>query len=462
MSIPRSLSSWNRNHLREPRTLLAVLWLMLPFGSGQAAQTTVLRTNLNLHLNVAAPRTVTMAPLNVRTTALTALPVISRADFAAKTSSKLDPAKLNVFVREGTEWKRQISALAVSDRTVVPRIPVNATAVFTVPVTNKKVLRKGVTPLKFWLRARPQATDPYEEFEVEYYANPDPARWNQAFQEFETQLHIAIFGTNRTARVNLPSPVTVDLAGHGAEINPSQFTYRAAGDFENFKVSFTRNDVEASVNVFPFTEHAPLIVPVRRFGKIKASVTPRTILGYGLGTAQLTLKRVDTDGADLNEGPELNVDVESTLARFAESPVIPAGKSTTQLTLRSVGAQTDEITVSAQNQQETLKIQYTSPWWFLGAVVAGGLLGGCARCLQKKHWKNDQLARFLIEGCVAGILATAAVCAGVAFSILPAGVSQTELGGFLISAAVGLVGVAAISGLKNLIPKFGAPPSSAT
>ena len=45
--------------------------------------------------------------------------------------------------------------------------------------------------------------------------------------------------------------------------------------------------------------------------------------------------------------------------------------------------------------------------------------------------------------------------AGVAFSLLPTGVVETELGAFLISAAVALVGITAINGLKRLVPKFG-------
>lgn len=427
----------------KPLAMIVGIFLAL-FGEGRVAAATF-TNQATLRALLTMPTTAIRAPSQMTSIRLP----WSNVSAAART--RLNPNTLSVFVKDGADWTRQSAGVTVANQGITANVPRGATAILTTPLTNKLVLSKDAKPLNFWLPTSPTQC---EEFEVESYADPEPARWNKATSTFETDVYLAIFRTNRNLRAALPAPVTVNLAGREAEVSPKELTFTNVANYEKVRVAFARNDVEARINVFPFTEEAPFVVPVRRFHGVDVRVSPQSILGFGLGIANLTIKRVDANTNELAEGPALNVDVEPQVARVSSSVVIPAGAGRSEVSIRSTGVQKDLVKVSVGSYAREVELNYRSPWLFIGSVVLGGLLGGCARCLQKRSRKDKQILRYLAEGCVAGVLAMAAVMAGVAFSLVPAAVAETELGAFLISAAVAMIGITAISGLKKLVPKM--------
>lgn len=411
-----------------------------------AGQTALRRTNT---LGLAATK---LATVKVNPAAAHSLPTVAKTTLASPGVKPTDLGRLKVFVREGPAWKNVETP--TDGNTITPRVPANVQALIATPVTNRMVLKQGSMHLRFATPAPPNSPEPYDTFELESYTAPNPARWDAQKSMFQTELRVALFRTNHISRQPPAAAIIFDFAGYQAEVTPSQLTFTTVGSFQTLQVTFPRNDVEARIDVFPLTEEAPLVVPARWLKCITNTVSPRSILGFGLGTATVTFKRLDQNGKELDEGPDLTLDVAPQFSRVNPTLVITRGNGRANFEVRSVGTKTEQITASAGDLSTVATVQARAPWLYLVAVLAGGITGGCARILNARRRKKGTMLKFLLEGCVAGLLASAAVSAGVALSLLPAAVTGTELGIFLISAAVGMVGVAAIQGLKKLIPQF--------
>lgn len=333
----------------KPLTLIVSLVLALIGESRVAAA--ALTNQATLRARLTMPATAIRAPS--QTTSIR----LAWTNVSAVARTRINPNTLSVFVKEGADWTRQASGITVANQGITATVPRGATTILTTPLTNKLVLSKEAKPLNFWL---PTSATQCEEFEVESYADPEPARWNKANSTFETDVYLAIFRTNRNLRAALPAPVTVNIAGREAEVSPKELTFTKVAIYEKVRVAFARNDVEARINVFPFTEEAPFVVPVRRFNGVDVRVSPKSILGFGLGLANLTIKRVDANTNELAEGPALNVDVEPQVARANSSVIIPAGEGRSEISIRSTGVQKDVVKVSIGSYVREVELTYRS------------------------------------------------------------------------------------------------------
>ena len=432
-----------------PALFLFILCLIQGTFHGFAATATerapLLRTN-----TVSAATTLKMDRVSTTTASTRALPPISKSALVAPALPS-DPARLSVFVRESSSWKNAASIGQLAGATVSPRIPTDKPVILASPVTNRMVLEKGRAPLRFAVADPARPTDPYTVFDLESYTDPNPARWDAERGRFETTLRVALFRTNHNALNPLSSPVTLDFAGYEADVEPGEMKFEKLGTFQSLKVTFPRNDVEARINVFPLTEEAPLVVPARRLAVLTSSVSPASILGLGLGTATVTVRRLDQHTNELSEGPSLPVNLVARFARVNSTIEIPSGRSRTEFRVRSVGTAADTFTASSGPLSTIATLEIRPPWGYFAAVLAGGVAGGCARLL-KAGRRKLKVARLLGEGCLAGLLASVAVSAGVAYTLLPAAVAESEVGIFLISASVALVGISAVGWLRRLVP----------
>lgn len=351
-----------------------------------------------------------------------------------------------VLVRRDGAWKPHRAAEFSGANS---KIPDGQTAVVAEPML-KQQLSQIRGSGRFVLNDGGQT----REMRYEFFANPDPAAWRPSAGRFETEVHVAVFpkqgGTGPLAA--LP----VDVAGVNAEASPGQFVFTQTGKFQVLHVTTKINDEEASINLAPFTTNAPFIIPVRRLGGLRLACSALRLRGYGLGTATITATRVDKKSKDLAEGPKLDLHVTSETLRVPHNISIPQGQSSVTFKLRSSGLGTNRVLIatgSDATKQESLAFECYFPGAYLLATLLGGMVGACARFLEGRNLKRALIRRFVFEGIIAALIATAAVLAGVASNLLPASVCDTELGAFLISAAVSLSGIASVLFLKTLAPK---------
>jgi hypothetical protein len=355
-------------------------------------------------------------------------------------------ANATVLVRTEGAWKLH-GATEISGAKV--KIPDGLSAVVAEPMLRQTLTQAGGSG-RFVLNDGRQS----REMRYEFFAGPDPAVWEPSSGVFTTEVRVAVFP--KVGDTGPLAPLPVEVAGVNAEVNPSQFVFTNAGKYQVIRVTTKVNDEEASVNLAPFTKNAPFVIPVRRLGGLKLTSSALRIRGYGLGTATLTATRVDTKSKDLAEGPKLALHATSDRMRLAQNLSIPSGQSSVAIPVRSAGLGANRVLIATGSdaaRPASLALDCYFPSAYLLATLLGGLIGACARFLEGKARRRERIPRFVFEGVVAAFLATAAVLAGAASNLLPATVCDTELGAFLISAAVSFSGIASVLFLKKLAPQ---------
>ena len=427
------------------KTFIVILGLLLASQLHQQAQ--VIRTNLS--------RGGSAATIKVPSTAIRRVQ-ISRTNQGTG-ASRIDPSKLRVFTRDAQEWKTvEEPVTSGADAISVPTVTGRST-IAVEPQRNRQALSSKPITVPFFMPPASAASSELIPLRIELHADPAPARWNAALNQFETDILIGVFQAGSRRPAPLRSAVQMDFRGEEAVIDPKMLVMTNAAEFRRVRATFPRNDVEARMDVLPFTEDTPLVLPVRRIKKIKTSISPKVIMGFGLGTANLTVSRLDDGNRLLNEGQEIEIPVESTLARLGELVRIPAGKSTVVHSIRSNGLGEDELVLDYAGAIERHKLKYVAPLSFFLFALAGGFFGGVVRWLLGKYNKKSKQPegwRCLLEGIIAGVLITAAASAVVVTTVLPASVLETELAALLLSVAGGLSGVQGVKSVFGRIASF--------
>ncbi len=364
-------------------------------------------------------------------------------------------ASLRVFTRVGAGWLRSTSQVSRAGNEVSVTVPQAISSLVFEPLTSKTLLTSNSAFAIPFVPISATAGAP-RKMTVVPRVQPSPAAWNQARKQFETVLQVAIVPVDPQVRGAIPADYrSLTLEATGADVEPSALELTEYRKFASARLTFKNNDTRPSIDVFPFTDQAPLLVPVRTLGGILLSAAKENISGAGLEEVTLTVSRVDADRRPLAEGPDLPITLSAQYASVPEKLFIPAGAATTNFVIRSAGIQTDKITARAEPFGDTKSIAYIVPKFMLGAVFVGGLLGSAARWLARQKATLQQGMRFLAEGCVAATILTVAAYFGITATTLPASMKGSEAWIFLISAATSYVGIKTLNWLPKIVPAFG-------
>jgi hypothetical protein len=185
------------------------------------------------------------------------------------------------------------------------------------------------------------------------------------------------------------------------------------------------------------------------------STSENRILGYGLGTVALTVWRVAEDAREVVDDKPMVVNLHVDQGKLNPSSLtIPSGQSRASTELRSSGI--GKIKISADSGSwvgELEGVRFVFPIAYTLAGVIGGCLGGAGRIY--RHYRRTQKRRFryLLEGCVVGIVTVGAAAAGMVLFTLPTSVIGTELGAFMLSALGGYTGAPLFQRLSKLTTK---------
>jgi hypothetical protein len=306
---------------------------------------------------------------------------------------------------------------------------------------------------------------------LEVHQSPLP--WNSQTHAYSTRLEIGL-QADGAKNPKLDVPITINLTGNNAAISPASLKIVQLGQqgFVSATITCSRHDTEPQVTLHSDWGERSFEVPiVPHNSKLGLSISETKIFGFGLGTAQLTIKRFAEDGRELSDSNSLVVNVSADHGKTDSSAVtIPAGQSHAEVTLRSVGLGAAQVSAEIDSLKAELPaVQFTFPFAYVLAAIGGGCLGGLGRFCKdnkaapKRKSKADEKrtakspVRYLAEGCLVGFLIVAAVAAGLVLTRLPTTVIATELGALVIGTVGGFSGAPVLDWLKSGISPLKIP-----
>jgi hypothetical protein len=298
-----------------------------------------------------------------------------------------------------------------------------------------------------------------------------PLPWDEQTHAYATSVKIGLQSPAGAKNSKLGVPITINLSGNNAEIEPTTLKIAKLGQegFVSTVLTCRRHDADPRVTLHSDWGERSFDVPVGfHTSQIKLSSSETRLFGYGLGTAVLTVKRFAEDGRELCDSNALVVNLTADYGKADSSTLtIPAGLSHAEVKLRSVGLGPARIAVESDSLKDELAgVQFTFPLTYAVAALGGGCLGGLGRYYKEvnvgqrqrpDHKKNEahqakknkSPVRFISEGCVVGFLIVAAVAAGAVITHLPTTVVGTELGALVIATAAGFNGAPVLNRLKS-------------
>jgi hypothetical protein len=193
-----------------------------------------------------------------------------------------------------------------------------------------------------------------------------------------------------------------------------------------------------------------------RFGGLEITSGEDRILGFGLGTTRLTIQRLAEGGRLLSNGSPAEVQLTAQGGgKFDPDSMvtIPFGASAATIELRSRGVGQRVILARAGPLEGSIPIRFTFPIGFLAATLLGGAAGGFLKSLRKAEQSEKRPGPFMVEGCVMGLVAVAAITAGLVIGDFPLPAIGTEVGAFLVAAASGYYGAPLMDRIVNTVFK---------
>ncbi|MGH7645391.1 MAG: hypothetical protein ACREMR_07365, partial [Gemmatimonadales bacterium] len=123
-------------------------------------------------------------------------------------------------------------------------------------------------------------------------------------------------------------------------------------------------------------------------------------------------------------------------------------------TIRSVGIGRDSIVArSGPFRSAPTELAYTWPLLFLGAALAGGVVGSASAGFGA-HRRGKEISRpaYLVSGLASGLLVAVAFAVGLNFTGLEITTHQGEAVVFVVAAVGALIG---LPGLARVVPTLG-------
>lgn len=174
--------------------------------------------------------------------------------------------------------------------------------------------------------------------------------------------------------------------------------------------------------------------------RLEIDVSKKRLLGLGLETAVITVKRFAEDGQLLaaDEGASISLAGHGDGGQFpAELTIAPASyKATEQLRSGALGS----IQLQARHgdvRSNTVEVRFVWPWLLLTVAVLGSA-GGTAGRLHRH--REESLPLDAAMGIFTGVLLVIAAAIGMITLNVPAEIAITGAGGFVIAAVGGYIG----------------------
>lgn len=423
--------------------------------------------------------------------ALSARELVTQPPVTAHLVTTRETAALNVAPLRGSlqDWKltdlegRDVSAqlaprqegarLWVSTADAAP-FAIKPKEIQTMPVEKGVVMRLPggiVTPTT---RPRP-TTDPTDPvptapgrdvldwLRLTFLASPTPAVWNDAEQLYATDITLGLdkSGNGSDAASTLPRPVTVRMSFEGlVGENPPEVSIGGPGlqNEQSFTLRFRPTTERPILRVRSTISDVDLELAALRRLALSASRTE--LLGFGLGTASITVEELEPHGArvQLDAPLPLSVSVEGSAQVEPAVPVLTVGPATGTFLVRSAGLGPVPVTARIGDLSATILLEQRFPTGPLLAVLLGGALGGFARRFVKRDpGRKPQVGRWILEGLTVGVVAFVAGVLGVGYLELPPAIVATEAGAFLTGVLSGFVGIVVLERLAGLLGKQNPP-----
>jgi hypothetical protein len=190
--------------------------------------------------------------------------------------------------------------------------------------------------------------------------------------------------------------------------------------------------------------------------KLKVDPVSSRLNGFGLGSTTLVVTAVADDAIELVQRAPLTASVSTDLGATERSDVtIPAGKSRSNLLLRSEGSGVAHIKVMGPFATATTEVDFAFPTAFLILVMLGGTIGGAMNWIRRETRARSGLGVLLLEGLLVGPVLVIAIVAGANFA--GAGATQlvaTDGGRFVLAVVFGGIGTPAVDSLRRWVVKI--------
>ncbi len=273
-----------------------------------------------------------------------------------------------------------------------------------------------------------------------------PLVWDAQARAYATDLVVGYdFTDGHEGPLAAPKTVTFFADGSSARIQAETVVITHSGTAGYQRVVLATNQLAGDTL---FTARAGAVDELkssatidREPGSLEVSLPSGQLDAFGLGTGTLTITLLALDGFPLPAAAPLDVHLASGRLRLPAVVTLPAGRSTVNAEVRSLGYGDDTI----QAEIGALKsvpypVHVVFPMAALLATLAGGALGGAARYLRNKHRRTGLLAHRLTEGMLVGVLFVGAAWAGLVTVDVSGGILSTPFGAFVLAAFSGYLG----------------------
>jgi hypothetical protein len=286
-------------------------------------------------------------------------------------------------------------------------------------------------------------------------ASESPLRWDAQKRAYATALDIGLDFDPASHITALPGPVAFELLTRNASVDRPNVTITRAGPpYERVTLTCQNARPDASVTAHnPHIPDKPLTIEcARELGKLTVEPVTKKIFGYGLGTTKIRVHRLAKDDFDFPDPSALTVTLATSTGKLNPmgSVTIGANQSVVEAELRSIGIGTADITARFGPLSSTEHVTFAFPATFLLAALLGGCAGGAGSIFRHRARKPSTWRKWILEGCIVGLIIVAAAAGGIVVFNLPTAVLGTELGAFLLAAFSGYLGAPV---LDRLVPQ---------
>jgi len=251
-----------------------------------------------------------------------------------------------------------------------------------------------------------------------------------------------------------PLDVTLSVDGSG-RLEARELTLLPARDMVGTRLhAGERGGATINVSGGGFQARTYVTYVTAVLGELRMAARYPSILGFGIGHTPVTVERLDDGGLALTKDTlRLDLAVQEGRGYFEPETghVIADGTSSLEVTFRSEGFEEATILARAGSMQSgKLRIDFFFPWLEILCALVGSLIGGTLRWLtaETAGGRKKRLPpwRVLVEAALTALVLVVAVLLGLRVGWLPAAVARTAAGAFVVGAAGGFLGVAAIEG----------------
>ncbi len=272
-----------------------------------------------------------------------------------------------------------------------------------------------------------------------------PLTWNDERHAYATELVVGYeFQDGHYGDLAVPKVVTFFTDGANARIKEGTVTITKSGGAGYQKVWLSTGQTEG---VTSFTARAGLVDELkssvsvlREIGGIKLSLPSTALPAFGVGSEMLSVELIGKDGAPIASSNVVEVQLTSHSMAVPSTVVVPVGKSSSAVEIRSIGVGADEIVAVSGSMRAVQAVRLILPVAAVIAGVIGGALGGLARYFRTRHGKGQTPGRRVAEGMLVGVIVVGAVWAGLVAIKFNSSVMGTPFGAFVLAALSGYLG----------------------